>query len=116
MTIAVDLGRKATKQTNNLLQNMDFPYLKPGFMGESSKIGKSWTFKISNLKLEVYPLTIYNLKFKWSIAFKQTNYSSESLFQHFKADFLWKVSLKILNSGIILKTFTHLACIFALCL
>ena len=25
----------------------------------------------------------------------------------FEADFLWKVSLKILNSGIILKTFTH---------
>ena len=27
--------------------------------------------------------------------------------QHFEADFLWKVSLKILNSGIILKTFTN---------
>ena len=30
-----------------------------------------------------------------------------SLIQHFEADFLWKVSLKVLNSGIILKTFTH---------
>ena len=30
-----------------------------------------------------------------------------SLNQHFEADFLWKVSLKILNSGLILKTFTH---------
>ena len=30
-----------------------------------------------------------------------------SLIQHLEADFLWKVSLKILNSGIILKTFTH---------
>ena len=30
-----------------------------------------------------------------------------SLIQHFEADFLWKVSLKILNSGIILKTFIH---------
>ena len=30
-----------------------------------------------------------------------------ALIQHFEADFLWKVSLKILNSGIILKTFTH---------
>ena len=30
-----------------------------------------------------------------------------SLIQHFEAEFLWKVSLKILNSGIILKTFTH---------
>ena len=29
------------------------------------------------------------------------------LIQHFEADFLWKVSLKILNSGIILKMFTH---------
>ena len=27
--------------------------------------------------------------------------------QYFEADFLWKVSLKNLNSGIILKTFTH---------
>ena len=26
---------------------------------------------------------------------------------HFEADFLWKVILKILNSDIILKTFTH---------
>ena len=30
-----------------------------------------------------------------------------SLIQHFEADFLWKVSLKILNSRIILKTFTY---------
>ena len=30
-----------------------------------------------------------------------------SLVQHFEADFLWKVSLKILNSGMILKTITH---------
>ena len=30
--------------------------------------------------------------------------------QHFEADFLWKVSLKILNSGITLKTFTHCYC------
>ena len=29
------------------------------------------------------------------------------LIQHFEADFLWKVSLKILNSGIILKPFIH---------
>ena len=29
------------------------------------------------------------------------------LIQHFEADFLWKVSLKILNSEMILKTFTH---------
>ena len=30
-----------------------------------------------------------------------------SLIEDFDADFLLKVSLKILNSGIILKTFTH---------
>ena len=30
-----------------------------------------------------------------------------SLIQHFEADFLWKISLKILNSEIILNTFTH---------
>ena len=29
------------------------------------------------------------------------------LIQHFEADFLWKVRLKILNSGLILKTFTY---------
>ena len=29
------------------------------------------------------------------------------LIQHFEADFHWKVSLKIMNSGIILKTFVH---------
>ena len=27
--------------------------------------------------------------------------------QHFEADFLWKVSLKILHSGIILETLIH---------
>ena len=32
-----------------------------------------------------------------------------SLFQHFEADFLWKVSLKILNKGIILKTSTDVS-------
>ena len=30
-----------------------------------------------------------------------------TLIQHFEADFPQKVSLKILNSGIILKTYTH---------
>ena len=39
-----------------------------------------------------------------------------SLIQHFVADFLWKVSLKILNSGIILKTFSHVKSIFLLSL
>ena len=30
-----------------------------------------------------------------------------SLIKHFEAGFLWKASLKILNSGLILKTFSH---------
>ena len=30
-----------------------------------------------------------------------------SLIQHFEADLLWKVSIKILNSGLILKTFIN---------
>ena len=34
-----------------------------------------------------------------------------SLIQHFEAYFLWKVSLKILNSGIILKTFPNVSTI-----
>ena len=55
-------------------------------MGESSKFQKSWTFEIQILKLAVCPQSVNNFKFKWSF---------------------WKVSLKILNSGIILKTFTH---------
>ena len=36
-----------------------------------------------------------------------------SLIQHFEADILWKVSLKILNSGIILKLspmWAHIEC------
>ena len=32
--------------------------------------------------------------------------------QDFEADFLWKLSLKILNSGIILKNFTHVTTAF----
>ena len=32
------------------------------------------------------------------------------LIQHFEAEFLWKVGLEILNSEIILETFTHVYC------
>ena len=32
-----------------------------------------------------------------------------SLIQHFEADFLWKVSLKILNSGILKLSLMHIA-------
>ena len=33
------------------------------------------------------------------------------LIQHFEADFPKNVSLKILNTGIVLKTFTHVLCL-----
>ena len=41
------------------------------------------------------------------IYLEQTEYKWEKIFQHFEADFLWKVNLKILNSGIILRTSTR---------
>ena len=81
-------------------------------MGASSKFQKSLTLEIPILKLAICLLIIHNFKFKWPIVFRQTENKSEkaimiTLIQHFEADVLWKVSLKILNSGIILKTFTH---------
>ena len=84
-------------------------------MRESSNIPKSLPFKTPILKLAVCPQIIHNFKFKWSIVLRQTEYKSEnpttsSIIQYFEADFLWKVSLKIMNSGIILKTFTHAFC------
>ena len=57
---------------------------------------------MDNLKLKL--LCLDNLKLKEGTII--------SLFQHFEADFLWKVSLKILNSGLILKTFTHAISVF----
>ena len=49
------------------------------YMGESSNFLKSWTLKNPILKLSVCPLDIHNLKFKWSIVFRQTEYKSENL-------------------------------------
>ena len=37
------------------------------------------TFKTPILKLSVCPQTIQNLKFKWTIAFRQNEYKSENL-------------------------------------
>ena len=58
-------------------------------------------FENPTLKLAVCPLNIHNFKFKWSNDLRQTENKSRkaimiSLIQHFEADFLWKVSLKIL--------------------
>ena len=41
------------------------------------------------------------------IVFRSSEAIIISLIQHFEADFPWKVSLKILNSGLLLKTSTH---------
>ena len=88
------------------------------FMGESSKFPKSWTLEISILKLTVCPLNIHNFKIKRSIVVRQTENKSEKLIQSpyfsilimtFLGKFLWKVILKILKSGMILKTFIHVA-------
>ena len=45
--------------------------------------------------------------FKDKLKINQREAIVNFLIQHFEADFLWKVSLEILNSGITLKTFTH---------
>ena len=44
------------------------------YMGESSKLPKSWTFETPILKLAVCLLNIHNIKFKWSIVFWQIVY------------------------------------------
>ena len=82
------------------------------YMGESSKFPKSWTFETAFLKTCFKP-TKYSQFQVEMVNCPKTNLKiiSEaimiSLIQHFEADFLWKVSLKILNSGINLKTFTN---------
>ena len=42
-----------------------------------------------------------------NLKINQRSYIIISLIQDFEADFLWKVSLKILNLGLILNTFNH---------
>ena len=82
------------------------------YMGESSKFPKSWTFETPILKLAVCPLNIHNFNFNGQLSLPRLYINPGkpiiiSLIQHFEANFLWKIGLKILNSGIILKTFTH---------
>ena len=48
-------------------------------MGESLKCPKSWTFKISILKLAVCLVNIHNFKIKWSVVLRQTENKSEKL-------------------------------------
>ena len=89
---------------------------KPAFavcMGESSKFPKSWTLEVQNLKLA---LCLQNSKKKSSLTgqmhFKKLKINQRSYNNLPNSVFwgwlsIWKVSLKILNSGLILKTITH---------
>ena len=116
--MSVFLGWTSTKQRIVCLAQVHNKVTPPAMqkgnsfndMGESSKFPKSWTFKTPILKLAIGPLNIHNFKFKWPLVCETENKSEKaiiiSLIQDFEADFLWKVSLKILNSGIILKTCT----------
>ena len=85
-------------------------------MGESSKSQKSWTLEIQILKLagclQKWIHVISCLNGKLCLDQLKTNQRSQQNLPKsaFEADFLWKVSLKILNSGLILKTFTHVIC------
>ena len=53
--------------------------LGPGFMSESSKFKKSWTFEIQILKLAVCLQSVRNFKFKWSFAQRWTENKSEAI-------------------------------------
>ena len=104
---------KLTMTPPNALHKYKISSLRDIYMGESSKFQKSRTFEIQILKLAVCLQSVNSFKFKWSITQRWNENKSEAikicLVQHFEADFLWKVSLKILNSVIILKTFTHVS-------
>ena len=78
-----------------------------GSMGESSKFLKSWTLEIQILKLAVHQQNIRISNLDKLKMIKEAIIIC--VIQDFEADFLWKVSLKILNSGKILKMFTHVA-------
>ena len=73
-------------------------------------MSKILNFRNSLLKtcsVSINKLIISSLKDKFSSHISEKLIIIICLIQHFEADFPQKVSLKILNSGIILKTFTH---------
>ena len=66
--------------------------------------------EIQNLKLAMCFQIIKTYKYNGQISLDKNKLNQKSIIcriQYFEADFLLKVSLKILNSGIIMKTFTH---------
>ena len=81
-------------------------------MGESSKF-KILNFRNSKKNLQYVFKILKILTLNNQLSSDKLKINNEAiitcvcLIQSFEADFLWKVSLKMLNSGIILKTFTH---------
>ena len=78
-------------------------------MGKSLKFLKSRTLENQNLKLAVclQNITISKLHDQIPLDKLKLNQKKLSVSVEFSILRLWKVNLKILNSGIILKTFTH---------
>ena len=70
-------------------------------------------FEFQNIKLALSLQYSKNTKLTGQMSFNKLKINQRSYNNLpnsvFEADFLWKVSLKILNSGLILKTFTHAA-------
>ena len=84
----------------------------PLVQGRKFKISKILNFRKSEFKTccIICLQIIKNSKFNGQIPLgklKLNHAIITCIIQHFEADFLWKDSLKILNSGIILKTFTQ---------
>ena len=85
----------------------------PAFWCASMENARKCNVSIGSLQYRYTKENINNFKFtingKLSLGKLQINQRSyyNFLIQYFEADFLWKVSPKILSSGIILKTFTH---------
>ena len=82
-------------------------YIVNLFRGWKFKMSKILNFRNSDFKTCRMPTKIENLKLKWLIRKLIKEAIIISLIQYFEAGFIWEVSLKILNSGFILKTFTH---------
>ena len=85
-------------------------------MGEISKFPKSWNLENQNIKLAVCLQNIKHSKLNAKIPLNKLKLNQKIYYYMQNSAFcdwlsimesLWKVSLKILNSGIILKIFTH---------
>ena len=79
--------------------------------GWKFKISKTLNFWNSDLNLAVCPLKIANSSLNGRLSLDRPNINQRTYCNlpnsAFWGSFLWKVGLEIMNSGIILKTFTH---------